>query len=82
MNTITFAICYVGVYWLYAYARSKYPSLPPLTINQGLNLLTLGTMFWAVLYIWFYICRRWPLAGWFLFGFISGLLGGRGRRRW
>jgi hypothetical protein len=76
VNTITFAIVYVGCFLIYTIAKL------PLTANQGLNILMLGTLVWAVFYIWLYICRRWPLAGWFLFGFISGLLGGRGRRRW
>jgi hypothetical protein len=30
---------------------------------------------------WLWLCRRYPLLAWFVFGFLRGLLGGR-RRRW
>ena len=47
--------------------------------TDGLNMLVLGTTVWAAFYVWFWIARRHPLAGWDLFGFITGLLGGRRR---
>jgi hypothetical protein len=75
MNTVTFAIVYVGGFLIWTILKL------PLPTNEGLIILMLGTLVWAVFYIWLYICRRWPLAGWFLFGFIGGLLG-RGGRRW
>lgn len=33
---------------------------------------------------WLWLCRRYPLLGWFVFGFVGGLFGGRRyyRRRW
>jgi hypothetical protein len=32
---------------------------------------------------WLWICRRHPLLGWFILGFVRGLLGsGRRGRRW
>ena len=70
MTPVTFAIVYLGL--LVLYAKTSLPAP-----NQGLSLLMIGTTIWAVFTIWLWICRRFPLLGWFLFGFLRGLLGRR-----
>lgn len=48
-----------------------------------LGIVLLGIAIYCLFTIWFWIARKYPLFGWFLFGLVSGLFGGgRGYRRW
>jgi hypothetical protein len=45
--------------------------------NLAVQLLVVGITLYLVGKGWFWICRRHPLVGWFIFGFLRGSLGRR-----
>jgi hypothetical protein len=74
VNTITVAVLWLVGIVLIAYSGIDTPDrLAPVIIG--------GTL-WSAGYSYFWVCRKHPLAGVFLTGFICGLLGGGRRRRW
>ena len=36
----------------------------------------LALTFWSLGYLYYRLCRRWPIAGWLMLGFFVGLFGG------
>jgi hypothetical protein len=74
--TINFAVTFLAGLIIYRIYDLPLPS----DTNLGLTLM--AAVVWAAGYVFLWICRHYPLAGWFLFGFLSGLLGGGRRRRW
>ena len=50
-----------------------------LYLQPRITILVVGAV--VLLRSWLWLCRRHPLIAIFIHGFLSGLLGGRGRRR-
>jgi hypothetical protein len=45
------------------------------SIPEGLGLVVIGLTLWSLGYLYYRLCRRWPIAGWLAFGFVAGLFG-------
>jgi hypothetical protein len=73
--TINFAVIFLVGLILYRMLDLPLP-------DGDLAMVLICAVVWSAGYIFLWIARCYPLFGWFIFGFESGLLGGGRRRRW
>jgi hypothetical protein len=67
LSGVTWSWLYLGAFWLVSYFHIPTPDkLAPVI------LILFG---WSVIYLFYRLCVRWPLAGYLLWCFITGLLG-------
>ena len=59
--------------WLAALILAATAHIPA---PDGFGLAILGLTLWSLGYLYFRLCRRWPIAGWLMLGFFVGLFGG------
>jgi hypothetical protein len=65
---LVFALGWLGLLVLAANAGASIP--------DGLGLTVFFVTLWSLGYLYFRLCRRWPIAGWLGLGFLVGLFGG------
>ena len=66
-------LTYVALAWLGAFVLMAHAGI---SVPDGFRLAILVLTFWSLGYLYYRLCRRWPLAGFLGFGFIVGLFGG------
>ena len=59
--------------WLVALVLTANAGVPA---PDGLGLAVVGLTLWSLAYLYYGLCKRWPIGGWLGFGFIVGLFGG------
>jgi len=76
ISGIRWALLFLGGFWLVALFHIPTP--------DKLAPVILILFFWALIYLYYRLCCRWPIAGSLLGSFIMGFMGGRRgyRRRW
>jgi hypothetical protein len=64
---------YVAIAWLVGImlAANAGASIP-----DGLGMTVFFVTLWSLGYLYFRLCRRWPVVGWLGLGLIVGLFGG------
>jgi hypothetical protein len=67
------AALYLALGWLGLLVLTANAGVP---VPDGFGLAILAMTLWSVGYLYFRLCRRWPIAGWLGLGFIVGLFGG------
>jgi hypothetical protein len=70
LSGVTWALLYLGAFWLLSYFRIETPA--------AFAPVILGLFCWSVIYLYWRLCCRWPIAGFLLGSFIMGLFGSRG----
>jgi hypothetical protein len=66
-------MAYLAIAWLVGLmlAANAGASIP-----DGLGMTVFFVTLWAIGFLYFRLCRRWPIAGWLGLGFLVGLFGG------
>ena len=64
---------YLALGWLVALVLAANAGIPA---PDGLGLAILALTLWSLGYLYYRLCRRWPIAGWLGLGFLVGLFGG------
>jgi hypothetical protein len=64
---------YLALGWLVAFVLAARAGVPA---PDGFGLVVLGLTLWSLGYLYYRLCRRWPIAGWLGLGFLVGLFGG------
>ena len=59
--------------WLAAIIFAANAAVP---VPDGFGLAILALTVWSLGYLYYRLCRRWPIAGWLMLGFFVGLFGG------
>jgi uncharacterized membrane protein AbrB (regulator of aidB expression) len=66
-------LTYLALGWLVALVLAAHAGIPA---PDGFGLAILALTIWSLGYLYYRLCRRWPLAGWLMLGFFVGLFGG------
>jgi hypothetical protein len=64
---------YFAFGWLAVLVFAANASVPA---PDGFGLAILALTFWSLGYLYYRLCRRWPVVGWLGLGLLAGLFGG------
>jgi hypothetical protein len=70
---LTFEPLYLALGWLASLILAANAHIPA---PDGFGLAILALTLWSLCYLYYRLCRRWPIAGWLMLGFVVGLFGG------
>jgi hypothetical protein len=63
---------YLALGWLVVLVLGAHPGA---SVPDGFGLVVVGLTLWALGFLYFRMCRRWPIAGWIGLGFLAGVFG-------
>ena len=66
-------LTYVALGWLVALVLAANAGA---SVPDGFGMIVFFVTLWSLGYLYFRLCRRWPIAGWLGLGFFVGLFGG------
>jgi hypothetical protein len=64
---------YLALGWLAGLMLAANAGIPT---PDGSALPIVALTLWSLGYLYYRLCRRWPIAGWLMLGFFVGLFGG------
>ena len=66
-------LTYVALGWLVALVLAANAGIP---VPDGFGMTVFFLTLWSLGFLYFRLCRRWPVVGWLALGLIVGLFGG------
>ena len=66
-------LTYVALGWLVALVLAANAGIP---VPDGFGMTVFFLTLWSLGFLYFRLCRRWPVVGWLGLGFLVGLFGG------